>query len=68
MKRCIFVWKRQEVIAHIENDRAFVLAAIAGLVNSGLAVLEVISDNQAELRLPSGEVFVLGETGIERTW
>jgi len=56
------------VIAHIENDRAFVLAAIAGLVNSGLAVLEVISDNQAELRLPSGEVFVLGETGIERTW
>lgn len=48
------------------TDRAFVLEAITGLVNSGLAMLELTSKLQAELRLLSGEVFVLTEDGITR--
>ncbi|WP_246671619.1 hypothetical protein [Mesorhizobium sp. B2-4-12] len=49
-----------------EDAKSQVLAAIGGLVDAGKAELRHGPKGETELRLPSGEVFVLGEVSVTR--
>ena len=49
------------------TDRSFVLEALQGIVNSGLAFRKARSKrHQYKLYLLSGEVFILDKVGIKR--
>jgi hypothetical protein len=58
--------RKHKMTAQDSADRAFVWDAIGGLVSSGLAVVSITSEAHTELRLLSGELFILGEAGIKR--
>jgi hypothetical protein len=45
-------------------SRAFVMEAMQRLVDDGLAEWERTAGGELELRLMTGEVFVIGDTGI----
>lgn len=49
-----------------EDAKSQVLAAIGELVDAGKAELRHGPKGETELRLPSGEVFVLGEVAVTR--
>ncbi|WP_244735460.1 MULTISPECIES: hypothetical protein [unclassified Mesorhizobium] len=48
------------------DAKSRVLAAIGGLVDAGKAELSSTATGEIELRLSSGEVFVLGEVSVTR--
>jgi formate dehydrogenase assembly factor FdhD len=58
--------RKQEKTPSTLTDRAFVLATLQEMVNSGLAFRRTRSEHQSELCLLSGEVFILDKLGIKR--
>jgi hypothetical protein len=49
------------------TDRAFVMETLQGIVNSGLALRTAhLEQHRCEIRLLSGEVFILDGGGIRR--
>ena len=58
--------RKQKKTPTSPTDRAFVLDTLQGIVNSGLALQRTRSEYQSELRLLSGEVFILDKLGIRR--
>ncbi|ESY90754.1 hypothetical protein ACVWWD_005272 [Mesorhizobium sp. URHB0026] len=50
----------------LEDAKALVLAAIGELVEDGKAEWRRMATGEFELRLISGEVFLLGEIGVTR--
>ncbi|QKC89620.1 hypothetical protein EB230_15275 [Mesorhizobium sp. NZP2234] len=57
---------RQIAVSRPEDAKSRVLAAIVELVDSGRAEWSRTATDEIELRLLSGEVFVLGEVSVTR--
>jgi hypothetical protein len=53
-------------IDHAEDAKSLVMAAIGELVAQGKADWTLTANGDIELRLPSGEAFVLGEITVTR--
>ena len=53
---------------HASTDaaKALVMSSIAELVNRGCAQWSTLESGDVELRLPSGEIFVLGDQTVTR--
>jgi hypothetical protein len=51
---------------HADPAKAFVMSCVSRLVNDGRAVCILLGNGDVELRLPSGEVFILGDTSVTR--
>lgn len=53
---------------HASRDpaKALVMSTIAELVNRGCAQWSTLESGDVELRLPGGEVFVLGDQAVTR--
>jgi hypothetical protein len=51
---------------HLDPDKALVMAYIGQLVADGLAVWDVLDSGEIEVRLISGETYLLAETTILR--
>lgn len=58
--------RKQKKIPFTLTDRAFVLVMMQRMVDSGLALWRNRSEHQSELRLLSGEVFILDKLGSKR--
>jgi hypothetical protein len=57
---------RQIAVSHPEDAKLQVLAAIVELIDAGKAEWNRNASGEVELRLLSGEVFVLGEISVTR--
>ena len=53
---------------HASTDpaKALVMSSIAELVNRGCAEWNTLASGDVELRLPGGEIFVLGDQSVTR--
>jgi hypothetical protein len=52
--------------ASVDPAKALVMSSIAELVNRGCAEWSTLESGDVELRLPGGEIFVLGDQTVTR--
>jgi hypothetical protein len=57
---------RRTLHASMDPAKALVMCSIAELVNRGRAQWSTLESGDVELRLPSGEIFVLGDQTVTR--